>query len=147
MFVAFITCATFGIFFLFKYNCTRVIWGYMGFSGLLIFGMLGSMVGIEVLQALEIPIDIVTFSFIVYNFSIVGVLVTFFWPAPLVGSSRHYSFILLFIHSFSSFMHSLTYIRPRSNKRSLLRGGVHGGVVHAFVRTLVDGEAPLKQEV
>jgi hypothetical protein len=26
VFVAFITCATFGIFFLFKYNCTRVIW-------------------------------------------------------------------------------------------------------------------------
>ena len=48
VFVAFITCATFGIYLLFKYNCTRVIWGYMGFSGLLIFGLLGSLVGSEV---------------------------------------------------------------------------------------------------
>lgn len=93
MFVAFITCATFGIFFLFKYNCTRVIWGYMGFSGLLIFGMLGSMIGAEVLQALNVPLDIVTFGFIVYNFSIVGVLVTFFWPAPLLMKQAYLIFI------------------------------------------------------
>ena len=65
----------------------------MGFSGLLIFGMLGSMVGLEVLQALDIPIDIVTFSFVVYNFSIVGVLVTFFWPAPLVMKQAYLIFI------------------------------------------------------
>ena len=93
VFVAFITCATFGIFFLFKYNCTRVIWGYMGFSGLLIFGVLGSMVGMEVLQALGVPLDIITFGFIVYNFSIVGVLVTFFWPAPLVVKQLYLIFI------------------------------------------------------
>ena len=84
VFVAFITCATFGIFFLFKHNCTKVIWAYMGFSGLLIFGMLGSIVGMEVLQALNIPIDLLTFFFCVWNFSIVGVLVVFFWPAPLL---------------------------------------------------------------
>lgn len=84
VFVAFITCATFGIFFLFKHNCTKVIWAYMGFSGLLIFGMLGSIVGMEVLQALDIPIDLLTFFFCVWNFSIVGVLVVFFWPAPLL---------------------------------------------------------------
>ena len=84
VFVAFITCATFGIFFLFKHNCTKVIWAYMGFSGLLIFGMLGAIVGMEVLQALNIPIDLLTFFFCVWNFSIVGVLVVFFWPAPLL---------------------------------------------------------------
>ena len=37
MFVAFITAATFLIFFLFKYNYTKCLWAYMGFSGLLIF--------------------------------------------------------------------------------------------------------------
>ena len=28
VFVAFITCATFGIFFLFKHNCSKIIWAY-----------------------------------------------------------------------------------------------------------------------
>ena len=53
IFVLFITCATFGIFFLFKHNCTRLIWGYMGFSGLLIFGVLGAAIGMETCQALD----------------------------------------------------------------------------------------------
>jgi presenilin 1 len=47
----------------------------------------------EVLQALDIPIDIITFSFVVYNFSIVGVLVTFFWPAPLLMKQAYLIFI------------------------------------------------------
>ena len=84
VFVLFITCATFGIFFLFKHNCTRLIWGYMGLSGLLIFGVLGPLIAMEVLQAIELPIDILTFAFCAYNFAIVGVLVTFFWPGPLL---------------------------------------------------------------
>ena len=57
VFVAFITCATFGIFFLFKHNCTKLIWGYLGFSGLLIFGVLGAVIGMEVLQKLNIALD------------------------------------------------------------------------------------------
>mmetsp|Transcript_16834 Transcript_16834/g.27033 ORF Transcript_16834/g.27033 Transcript_16834/m.27033 type:complete len:119 (-) Transcript_16834:33-389(-) len=65
----------------------------MGFSGLLIFGLLGSLVGSEVLQALAIPLDLVTFAFVVYNFSIVGVLVTFFWPAPLLLKQMYLIFI------------------------------------------------------
>ena len=94
IFVLFITCATFGIFFLFKHNCTRLIWGYMGFSGLLIFGVLGAVVGMEVLQKLNIPIDMITFTFWTWNFSIVGVLVTFFGgPAPLVIKQGYLIFI------------------------------------------------------
>jgi len=93
IFVAFITCATFGIFFLFKHNCTRLIWGYMGFSGLLIFGVLGVVVGLEVLQKIRLPVDTLTFSLWTYNFSVVGVLVTFFWPAPLVIKQGYLIFI------------------------------------------------------
>ena len=74
MFVAFITAATFLIFFLFKYNYTRCLWAYMGFSGLLIFGVLGAAVGYELIQALGVPLDILTYTFCVYNFSIGGVL-------------------------------------------------------------------------
>ena len=83
MFVAFITAATFLIFFLFKYNYTRCLWAYMGFSGLLIFGVLGAAIGYEVIQTLMIPLDILTYSLCVYNVSIVGVLAVFFWPSPL----------------------------------------------------------------
>ena len=83
MFVAFITAATFLIFFLFKYNYTRCLWAYMGFSGLLIFGVLGAAIGYELIQTLMIPLDILTYSLCVYNVSIVGVLAVFFWPSPL----------------------------------------------------------------
>ena len=83
VFVAFITAATFLIFFLFKYNYTRCLWAYMGFSGLLIFGVLGAAIGYEVIQTLMIPLDILTYSLCVYNVSIVGVLAVFFWPSPL----------------------------------------------------------------
>ena len=47
----------------------------------------------EVLQKLEIPIDIITFGFVVWNFSVVGVLVTFFWPAPLIMKQGYLIFI------------------------------------------------------
>ena len=96
IFVLFITCATFGIFFLFKHNCTRLIWGYMGFSGLLIFGVLGAAIGMETCQALDAPLDIVTFAVWTYNFSVVGVAVTFFgktFAAPLVVKQGFLIFI------------------------------------------------------
>uniref|UniRef100_A0A7S0DEF1 Presenilin n=1 Tax=Micromonas pusilla TaxID=38833 RepID=A0A7S0DEF1_MICPS len=96
VFVLFITCATFGIFFLFKHNCTRLIWGYMGLSGLLIFGVLGAVIGMETCQALDIPLDMLTFSLWTYNFSVVGVGVTFFgktFGAPLVVKQGFLIFI------------------------------------------------------
>ena len=96
VFVLFITCATFGIFFLFKHNCTRLIWGYMGMSGLLIFGVLGAVIGMETCQALDIPLDMLTFSLWTYNFSVVGVGVTFFgktFGAPLVVKQGFLIFI------------------------------------------------------
>ena len=96
IFVLFITCATFGIFFLFKHNCTRLIWGYMGLSGLLIFGVLGAVIGMETCQALDIPLDMLTFSLWTYNFSAVGVAVTFFgksFAAPLVVKQGFLIFI------------------------------------------------------
>ena len=96
IFVLFITCATFGIFFLFKHNCTRLIWGYMGFSGLLIFGVLGAAIGLDTCQALDAPLDIVTFAVWTYNFSVVGVAVTFFgktFAAPLVVKQGFLIFI------------------------------------------------------
>ena len=84
MFVGFITAMTFALFLLFKYRMGKVIWAYMGFSGLLIFGVLGGNILMRVLQKLDIAIDMVTVGLLMWNFSIGGVLMTFFWHGPLV---------------------------------------------------------------
>lgn len=41
VFVGFIIVMTFVFFLFFKYRMGKVIWAYMGFSGLLIFGVFG----------------------------------------------------------------------------------------------------------
>jgi len=84
VFVGFITAMTFALFLLFKYRMGKVIWAYMGFSGLLIFGVLGGNILMRVLQKLDIAIDMVTVGLLMWNFSIGGVLMTFFWHGPLV---------------------------------------------------------------
>ena len=84
MFVGFITAMTFALFLLFKYRMGKVIWAYMGFSGLLIFGVLGGNILMRVLQKLDLAIDMVTVGLVLWNFSIGGVLMTFFWQGPLV---------------------------------------------------------------
>ena len=83
-FVGFITAMTFGLFLLFKYRMGGLIWGYMGLSGLLIFGVLGGSIFMQVLQKLGLAVDMITVSFVIWNFSVGGVLMTFFWPGPLV---------------------------------------------------------------
>ena len=83
VFVAFITLMTFALFLCFKYRMGALIWGYMGFSGLLIFGLLGSDIVMRVLQKLDLAVDMVTVSRALWNFTVGGVLMTFFWPGPL----------------------------------------------------------------
>jgi hypothetical protein len=60
VFIAFITAATFALFLLFKYRLAKVIWAYMGFSGLLIFGLLGGNILLQVLDKLEIAVDMIS---------------------------------------------------------------------------------------
>ena len=83
VFVTFVAVATTIIFCLFKHGCSKVIWAYMGVSGLVVFGGLGGALGAQVLQALDIPCDVVTFAVCAVNFSVVGVLAVFFVPAPI----------------------------------------------------------------
>eukprot|EP00898_Chlorokybus_atmophyticus_P006940 jgi/Chlat1/7247/Chrsp58S06892 len=84
VFVVAITVMTFVLFLLFKYRCTKCIWGYMGFSGFIILGFIGGGLALQVIEVLAIPLDIVTFTVVLYNFAVVGVLAVFFWPAPAV---------------------------------------------------------------
>jgi len=83
IFVATVTVATFGIFLLFKYNCTKAIWGFMAFSGLSVFFVFGDVIILAVLQEVNLAVDSVSFYLMMWNFSVVGILSVFFWEMPL----------------------------------------------------------------
>ena len=76
VFVGFVTAMTFALFLLFKYRLGKVIWAYMGFSGFLIFGILGGNICMQVLQKLDVAVDMVTVSVALWNFTVGGVLLT-----------------------------------------------------------------------
>ncbi|KAK9828549.1 hypothetical protein WJX72_000710 [[Myrmecia] bisecta] len=84
IFVCAVAAMTFLLVLLFKYRCTKLIYGYMGFSGFSIFFVLAGTIGLQLLQTWQIPIDAFSYCFILYNFSMVGVFSLFFWPAPLL---------------------------------------------------------------
>ena len=52
-------------------------------SGVNIFLFMGGQFWLKVLQAARVPLDGVTFALLLWNFSVVGVLATFFLPLPL----------------------------------------------------------------
>jgi len=84
VFVLVIGGMTFVLFLLFKYKFYRVIYGYMGLAGFLILAFMGGSIVLQVLQELDVPLDFLTFGFTLYNFSVVGVLLLFFWPSPFL---------------------------------------------------------------
>ena len=71
------------IWLLFRYRYTRVIWGILGVSGVNIFMFMGGQFWLKVLQVANVPLDGITFAILLWNFSVVGVLATFFLPLPL----------------------------------------------------------------
>eukprot|EP00897_Mesotaenium_endlicherianum_P005118 jgi/Mesen1/4634/ME000241S03679 len=83
VFIAAITVVTFCLVACFYWRCTRAIWIYMGFSGLSILAWLGGSVAVQIIQALSIPVDVVTFGVLLYNFAVVGVLAVFFCRMPI----------------------------------------------------------------
>ena len=89
VFVGFVTAMTFALFLLFKYRLGKVIWAYMGFSGFLIFGMLGGNICMQLLQKLDVAVDMVTVSVALWNFTVGGVLLTFFWHGPLLAKQGY----------------------------------------------------------
>eukprot|EP00892_Ulva_mutabilis_P003685 jgi/Ulvmu1/1689/UM115_0018.1 len=84
VFVAIITLMTFVIVLLFKYGCVKIIYGYMGFATFMIFFFMTGGILLDVLQTVNIHIDAISVSFLLYNFSVVGSTVLFFTPAPLL---------------------------------------------------------------
>ena len=92
-FVVLVGALTFVLVLLFKYGCARCIWAYMGFAGLQIFAVLGGIVSLQLIDRLQLSIDAVSFSVVLWNFSCVGVLAVFFWPLPLFLKQGYLVFI------------------------------------------------------
>ncbi|KAK9841060.1 hypothetical protein WJX81_008443 [Elliptochloris bilobata] len=81
--VAAVTGMTFMLFLLYKYRCTRCIYGYMAFAGFSIFFTLTGLITLQLVVKFGLVLDAVSFTFMLFNFAVVGVTALFFWPAPL----------------------------------------------------------------
>ncbi|CAI5736415.1 unnamed protein product [Peronospora destructor] len=76
--VSFFLVATFVIVCCYKLNFNKILIGYMMFSSAMLLGMLGGNMLVIVVAKMEIPVDVVTLLFAMYNFSVVGVLTIFY---------------------------------------------------------------------
>lgn len=69
---------TFGIVFLYKYRCMKILIGYMMFSSMTLLGVLGGVMFNVGIEKYQVPIDWLTFLFALYNFAFVGVAAIFY---------------------------------------------------------------------
>lgn len=67
---------------LYYYRCMNIIFGWLILSTVTLFAFMGGYVFFEILNAANIPMDYITFAFLLWNFSICGIL-SIFWHAPL----------------------------------------------------------------
>lgn len=84
VFVALITAVTFLLVLLYYYRCMRFLKGYMCFSAFLVLAYMGGSIFIKIIQSWSIPIDIISFSILLFNFTVVGVLAVFGGGIPIV---------------------------------------------------------------
>ncbi|KAF3553838.1 hypothetical protein F2Q69_00011947 [Brassica cretica] len=77
VFVAAITVATFLLVVLFYLRCVRFLKLYMGFSAFVVLANLGGEISVLLIDRFRLPVDSVTFSILLFNFSVVGVFAVF----------------------------------------------------------------------
>ncbi|KAI3855612.1 hypothetical protein MKX03_013997 [Papaver bracteatum] len=77
VFVAMITIATFLLVLMFYFRFTKFLKYYMGFSAFMVLGFMGGDITLLVVKKFRIPIDSITFLFVLFNFSVVGVMAVF----------------------------------------------------------------------
>ncbi|KAJ3397918.1 Presenilin-1 [Lobulomyces angularis] len=75
--------ATFLILFLFKYGFIRILKGLIGLIALALLGYFGFTLWIVLLVTYNLPIDYITFFFLLWNFTCVG-LIQIFWKGPQI---------------------------------------------------------------
>lgn len=83
VFVAVVTVVTFLLVLLFYFGCTKFLKYYMGFSAFLVLGFMGGEIALFLIQVFHIAIDCFTYVFLLFNFTIVGVLAVFMSKIPI----------------------------------------------------------------
>lgn len=84
VFVLIITGVTFLFVLLYYYRCIRFLKGYMCASTFLVLAYMGGSVFVLIIQAWSIPVDAISFSIFLFNFTVVGVLSIFAAGMPIV---------------------------------------------------------------
>jgi presenilin 1 len=77
VFVAVVTVVTFLLVLLFYLRCTKFLKLYMGFSSFVVLGFMGGQIALFLIEEFSIPIDVITFMVVLFNFAVVGVLAVF----------------------------------------------------------------------
>jgi presenilin 1 len=76
----------------YKYRCLKFIFAWLGLSTVMLLGLFGGFLVYSILAALNIPMDYFTFSVIIWNQAIVG-MVAVFWHAPMRVNQGYLIFI------------------------------------------------------
>lgn len=84
IFVLLVGVMTTALFFVFKHGYTRCIYAYMGFAAFSIFFFLTGTILLALLQRARVHLDVLSFSYALLNFSVVGAATLFVFPAPLL---------------------------------------------------------------
>eukprot|EP01105_Mastigella_eilhardi_P019830 TRINITY_DN4682_c0_g1_i1.p1 TRINITY_DN4682_c0_g1~~TRINITY_DN4682_c0_g1_i1.p1 ORF type:complete len:359 (-),score=92.29 TRINITY_DN4682_c0_g1_i1:340-1416(-) len=83
VFLVMIVVMTFVLVLLYKYRCIKIIVGWLFVSTGLLLGLFGGYLFLLLLVQLSIPLDAISFCFILWNFSVTGIL-AIFWHVPLL---------------------------------------------------------------
>ncbi|GFP82110.1 presenilin-like protein at1g08700 [Phtheirospermum japonicum] len=84
VFVFFITLVTFLLLILYYYRFTNFLIYYTRFSVFTTFSAMGSSILISIIQRFDIPIDAVTFYFLLFNFTILATISVFSNRVPII---------------------------------------------------------------
>lgn len=81
IFLAIIIAVTVLFVILYKYRCLKVIYGWLITSTGMLLAVFGGYLFLLILQAENLALDMITFSILLWNFAVVGIM-SIFWYAP-----------------------------------------------------------------
>ncbi|EPS68472.1 hypothetical protein M569_06293 [Genlisea aurea] len=84
VFVALITAVTFLLLLLYYYRFTNFLVYYTRFSVFLMFSTLGSAILVSIIDRFSIPVDALTFSVLLFNFTVLGTISVFSNGIPII---------------------------------------------------------------
>ena len=111
VFIAIVGSITFGLVLLLKHGYSRIIFIYLAFSGFTTFFVILGAIFLELVQKSHLHADVISFFFVLTNFSVVGAVTMFSMPAPLfvkqcylVAISCSVAFIFTFVPEWSTWV-------------------------------------------